>query len=84
MDFCKCGRQITRLVNGASAYWCRDCKKLYPVKEAKSKGEVARRKKKAKAEVTDGPTITEEVKIEKRKTVITEGKPTITITEGDA
>lgn len=46
---CKCGREVSLLVEGATAYWCRDCEKLYPVKK----------KRKVK------PKVEEEVKSEK-------------------
>lgn len=35
MDCEVCGRQIGLAVEGATAYWCRDCGKLYDIKKEK-------------------------------------------------
>lgn len=55
-----CGRKINLLADGAIAYWCRDCNKLFPVEVKKRK----RRKKKDRPVKLDVPILKEASTIE--------------------
>lgn len=73
-SFCpECGRQITRVCNGGSAFWCPTCKVLSPVDSSISEKEAMRKKRKKKKDVAPAVEVPKDEPVVKRKPTLTRG-----------